>query len=381
LPPFSPTSLLLWTDYIRGDWLETVGMEMPETVEEYRDVLRAFKTQDPNGNGLADEIPWQNFYSGVSWVNMWVRMFGLNWPDYSMSTFDSRIWSVIDNEEIVFAPTHERYKAMLEYLNSLWVEGLINQEQFNMDSPKFNASVSNNTLGSQNMWPSAIVGMTEQLRQIEPDAVWLPIPYTIDTRFVNAEDRKYSFRGPVSFTWLLAKNGKNTEAAVRLAEFVFGNEKFQFTTEFGIEGIHHEIGDDGFPVYIGKWAEMDTITRTTALGSGMGRLMVELPEAGMIRRIQTDPIFAEYNEYLSTIRINPPPMWFLTAEQKQPGNDVMTAIGTYVDECLMKFIIGTKPFSEWDEYVATINKEAGDKIDAALEIYQKYFDEKIKAGY
>ena len=180
LPPFSPTSLLLWTDYIRGDWLETVGMEVPETVEEYSDVLRAFKTQDPNGNGKADEVPWQNFYSKTDWISQFVRMFGLVWPDYSWSTFGHIYWAVINEEEVVYSPTNERFKAMLMYLNSLWEEGLINQEQFMMDSPKNNATVSNGTLGAQQMWPSAIVGMTEQLRKIQPEAVWLPIPYPID---------------------------------------------------------------------------------------------------------------------------------------------------------------------------------------------------------
>ena len=250
-----------------------------------------------------------------------------------------------------------------------------------MDSPKFNATVSDNTLGAQQMWPSAIVGMTENLRKLDPDAVWLPIPYPIDTRYVKPEDRKYAFRGPVSFTWLLAKNGKNTEAAVRLAEFVFGNEEFQFTTEFGLEGVHHEIGEDGFPVYIGEWAEMTTKDREYALGSGCGRLMVELPEANMIRRIETDPIFEEYKAYLDMITVKPAPMWFLTEAQKQLKNDVTNAIGTYIDENIMNFIIGARSFDEWDEYVETINKEAGDKIEAARKEFQKYFDEKIKAMY
>jgi putative aldouronate transport system substrate-binding protein len=32
-------------------------MEMPTTTEELREVLRAFKDKDPNGNGTKDEIP------------------------------------------------------------------------------------------------------------------------------------------------------------------------------------------------------------------------------------------------------------------------------------------------------------------------------------
>ena len=42
---------------MNSDWLETLGLEQPTTPEELRTVLEAFKTQDPNGNGKADEIP------------------------------------------------------------------------------------------------------------------------------------------------------------------------------------------------------------------------------------------------------------------------------------------------------------------------------------
>lgn len=44
--------------YINKAWLEAVGMDAPTTTEEFREVLRAFKEQDPNGNGQADEIPF-----------------------------------------------------------------------------------------------------------------------------------------------------------------------------------------------------------------------------------------------------------------------------------------------------------------------------------
>ena len=42
---------------IRQDWLDTLGLEMPTTQDEFVEVLRAFKNNDPNGNGVADEIP------------------------------------------------------------------------------------------------------------------------------------------------------------------------------------------------------------------------------------------------------------------------------------------------------------------------------------
>ena len=49
--------MINWVD-IRQDWLDNLGLEMPTTLEEYHDVLVAFKEQDANGNGdPTDEIP------------------------------------------------------------------------------------------------------------------------------------------------------------------------------------------------------------------------------------------------------------------------------------------------------------------------------------
>ena len=43
---------------INKKWLEAVNKEVPTTLDEYYEVLKAFKEQDPNGNGEADEIPY-----------------------------------------------------------------------------------------------------------------------------------------------------------------------------------------------------------------------------------------------------------------------------------------------------------------------------------
>ncbi len=52
-----------WSDglLINNTFCEALNMEIPTTIDEYYDYLVAVKTQDPNGNGLADEIPLVGF--------------------------------------------------------------------------------------------------------------------------------------------------------------------------------------------------------------------------------------------------------------------------------------------------------------------------------
>ncbi|MDO4845020.1 MAG: extracellular solute-binding protein, partial [Oscillospiraceae bacterium] len=43
--------------WINQKWLDKLGLTMPTTLQELRDVLTAFRDKDPNGNGKQDEIP------------------------------------------------------------------------------------------------------------------------------------------------------------------------------------------------------------------------------------------------------------------------------------------------------------------------------------
>lgn len=43
--------------FINQKWLDKVGMKMPVTLDEFYNVLIAFRDKDPNGNGKKDEIP------------------------------------------------------------------------------------------------------------------------------------------------------------------------------------------------------------------------------------------------------------------------------------------------------------------------------------
>src|SRR5690625_519297 len=56
LPRFSGgngTESLMW---IRQDWLDNLELEAPETIEELEEVMAAFVTEDPDGNGKDDTI-------------------------------------------------------------------------------------------------------------------------------------------------------------------------------------------------------------------------------------------------------------------------------------------------------------------------------------
>ena len=62
--------------YVYRPWLDKLGLDIPETTEEFYQMLKAFKEQDPNGNGVADEIPFSATPGGARGFHSLSGAFG-----------------------------------------------------------------------------------------------------------------------------------------------------------------------------------------------------------------------------------------------------------------------------------------------------------------
>lgn len=123
---------------INQDWLDALGLETPRTLEEFRDVLRAFRDGDPNGNGKADEIPFDfSNNRGLFTAMNLIGAYGKCAEDFSGE------WFGMAQGEILFLPVTEEYYQLTGYLHSLFEEGLINPEVFNQDYSQFQQKSKN----------------------------------------------------------------------------------------------------------------------------------------------------------------------------------------------------------------------------------------------
>ena len=106
--------------WINTEWLDKVGLDMPTNIDELYEVLVAFKTKDPNGNGLKDEIPLLGSETGgtcahvVDWI---INMFC-----YYNS---SRPYEVDENGKLSLVVTSDAYREALKFVNKLYKEGLL----------------------------------------------------------------------------------------------------------------------------------------------------------------------------------------------------------------------------------------------------------------
>lgn len=141
LPQAAPV-ITVRAGFIRKDWLERVGMEVPTTKEELVEVYRAFKAQDANGNGDPnDEIP-------VSGREMF-RWFDDLFVMHGVVMYEGHpLWSW--NEEKGIFESHQVSDEMLaavQFINELYEEGLMDVTMPAQPNADWTAKISDNRIG------------------------------------------------------------------------------------------------------------------------------------------------------------------------------------------------------------------------------------------
>ena len=123
--------------WINQQWLTNLGLEYPNTVDEFVNVLRAFKEQDANGNGDPnDEIPFSG--NATSW-NSTIYPFLLN----SFLHYDTSNLSVKEDGTVIFTPIQPEFKEGLQWIASLIDEGLIEKEALTQTEEQLKTKGSN----------------------------------------------------------------------------------------------------------------------------------------------------------------------------------------------------------------------------------------------
>lgn len=141
--------------FINKEWLDAVGMEVPTTVDELTEVLRAFKSQDPNGNGEADEVPLQmGLDTGFYGFRYILPMFGI--------PADADKWIFIDdNKQVQFAADKAEFRAAVEWLHQMYEEGLTDPEILSQDYNTVETKFKEGNVGLFHAWRLLAMGFDD----------------------------------------------------------------------------------------------------------------------------------------------------------------------------------------------------------------------------
>ena len=108
--------------WINQTWLDKLGLPMPQSIDDLYNVLVAFNTQDPNGNGdPTDEIPLfgSEKSGGSAGVGDWImNMFLYYHPDHRWQDYNG-------DGKLEYVYTQDAYREALKFLNKLYKEELL----------------------------------------------------------------------------------------------------------------------------------------------------------------------------------------------------------------------------------------------------------------
>ncbi|RAV03572.1 extracellular solute-binding protein [Paenibacillus sp. YN15] len=215
---------------IRKDWLDHLGLEVPETLEEYEKVLRAFVKEDPDGNGLNDTIGLGlTFGANQNWTHLFAA-FGV--PITRQVLLDDKVvpW--------MLAPG---YLDAIKYLNKLHKEGLIDPEFATVPAQQSYEKVWNGKVGAYNFNADGITQnwLSRYVENPKPEFVYTVI------KGPNGQGGylKPVFEDSAPYT-VISSKAKHPEAATKVLDFLVSEEGYRLTWA-GLEGVHHKWNDKG----------------------------------------------------------------------------------------------------------------------------------------
>lgn len=336
--------------FINTAWLEKLGLEMPTTTEELYTVLKAFKEQDPNGNGLADEIPMAG---GTGWnqnpiiyiMNAFVYANGSN----NLNVEDGRLSA---------AYTTEEWREGLRFCKQLVDEGLLTPLAFTQDQNQLQAMIQNADAEIVGSFTAASVS-------------------ALLANYVNMYDYEGMgvLTGPNGVGWSvytpslpvaqghITADCQNPEAAFRLMDYLWSYDAATIC-RYGEKDVDWREAVDGDVAYLAEIGREPARTTLLDLGTLQNKwwnfqhpmaLRYETVDGQIDAGLELDSWRVLYTAVPKLVDRHPEEVVIkivYTEEQVDEIADVQTTIDTYVSEAATRFVLGDLDLDkDWDTYL------------------------------
>lgn len=218
---------------IRQDWLDNLGLEMPTTQEAFVQVLRAFKNDDPNGNGIADELPTGG-REEARWMGQLFGQYGIAmWEGYPQ-------WDTYDGE-LTYSAVTQNMKDCLAWMADLYKEGLIDPETLLNDKAAWDGKINSGVVGVWEHLPQECYNYAENINNgtgVKPDISILP---AISAPGYEGFYTARQFNGG-GFVIAQTDDQEKIDAIMKLLD-AYGNKDLWMDFYNGVDGMHSKVID------------------------------------------------------------------------------------------------------------------------------------------
>jgi putative aldouronate transport system substrate-binding protein len=365
--------------WLNSAWLKKLGLTMPKTTEDLREVLRAFKTRDPNGNGKADEVPLS------SSVNDQIIPYLMNAFTYTPTGTGTTL--VLNEGKVDIQANKDGWREGLRYIRSLYAEGLIDSGAFTQNSDslkKLGDNASAPILGGATvLHPAIFVSLGQKDGR---DRGYDPVPPL--TGPGGASYASYGSPSAPGASFVITNKASQAEQiqAVKMLDYIFSVEG-EINGMFGQEGkgwaepgktdVALEKGVK--PLYKqlpnrppnSAWGARTQYNNTAEFRSAEAVATDAKSQEGYERRLfEATKLYAGKEDKEAVLQLGA--VW-VDPKLVNELATVQTNIESYVKQGSVQFITGSKSLdTDWDAYVKGIDKLG---LQRYLEIMQQAYDQ------
>lgn len=345
--------------WINKTWLNKLGLSMPQTMDDFYNVLKAFKTGDPNGNGQNDEIPYATWSSGGFFTQPWGVTTGIN---------------VTSSGKVVYANATDNLKNCATFWNKIYKENLVDKNTIDNwagDNAAFKTLISSGKVGAFYWgWPTQL--KSDLLEQYEI----CPWPTSGENNgdfypvYTTVQNNIY----PDAF--FITKACKNVPAALRFLDYLYTNDGYMLGC-YGTPGYLYTKVNDTTYKSTGKVASASDIIGPKWTMTGRYFLVgatYDTTENSYInqQRAAADKVMeSRVNQYGQKTMSNA-----YKSKTEVKGINQYSTYFSSMDNAYIDYVKGTKSLtSDWTTMVNTLNSKGMSKYVAA---WQSYYDRVTK---
>ena len=344
---------------IRKDWLDDLKLEIPTTIEDWYNVLRAFKKDK---NAIA---PYYAPYASISG-----EQGGFSGAFKTTNTY------YIKDGTVYYGPIDPQYKDYIITMKKWYAEGLIDKDFPTADSKKFEANMTTNKSGATYAFVIGGMGkLQDVMKDKDPKFTLVGVPHPTlkkgEIPMFGQKDR--AFHGATIPA--ITTQCKHPEIAVKFLDYAYSKEG-HIVNNFGIEGESYTMvnGEPKFTDNIYKNPKGLTTAQALVNYTRFNGPFVSDATA-FIQRMTYPQQKAAMETWAKTEAEKYACYGSPTSEESAEFAKINNDVESYRNEMFIKFVMGSEPIENFDKYVQRIKDM---KIERAIKIRQDAMDRYLK---
>ena len=320
---------------VRKDWMEKLKLEAPKNVDDFYNMIKAFSTGDPDGNGQADTF-------GIAEHNQ-LDMFKLLLALYG----GPNVWEEKDGK---FTPDFmtPAYKQAMNFMKRLYDEKLMNQD---FAALQINQKKELLFTGKTGMY---VGGVSDAAIPSQPGITQEQV--TLLTGLSGVDGRRLLSEPGYDGLYVFSKTSVKTEAELKQILSFFDKLNGPEVTNllsWGIEGEHYEL-ECGVPKTTDGQRFENEINPLRQLRAGWDIIFREGAEGLSPIRQVVNQSYLDNAPYL----VQNPAYALISDTFVTKGNE----LAKITNDARIKYIMGAFTEADFDNAVSEWRRQGGDKI-------------------